>query len=551
MTPTRPSWLISSVGWINVLIGLVFIGFGVYVLIAGADAVTSLFQLKTDVGKAADKVVGQQHAQQVEEAAGLFAKGLSGVIVAFALVIAGCSIVQGLPNLLVGVGVLVRSPVARVFAIVFAVLAVLEGIGLVANTSQSRVFLYAGLGLLAYAGLTFVALLGKRASLEFSGVLPQVPPSPQETQGEVMAHPQAERPVAVVVLSVLLVGATAAASIFGTLYYTALPGVPFAQHPIANDMGGDQKAPAIDDTKTLAAHKPKVAAFHDAVLAGQVPRAAEMLKHVDVDEPDEHGRTALMKACAVGNVRTATFLIAMGSQVDQADKDGRTPIMHAAENNQLPILDVLFRQGTAPMDVAAMRAQYFDASKPGIGANLKELIGNFTPARPRLDARDKKGLTVMMIAVRKGHPDAANQIAQIAPGLSGQPGAPVDVEGNSIVHLLAADGNIRMLRHFTLIPAMPPFWGYCKQPGTHIYSWHGCDWKTANNAGREPWMVAAEKGHLEAVKHLLQKPMLADLQVKDSSGKTGLELAKANNHADVVTYLTKLEQDLSMSEKKK
>lgn len=543
MTPPRPSWLISSVGWINVLIGLVFIGFGVYVLIAGADAVSSLFQLKTDVGKAADKVVGQQHGQQVEEAAGLFAKGLSGVIVAFALVIASCSILQGLPNLLVGVGVLLRSNFARVFAIVFAVLALLEGIGCLTASGQSNTFVYLGLVLLAYAVLTFVALLGKRASIEFSGGLQQVTTTAQETQGEVMATPQAERPVAVIVLSVLLVGATAAASIFGTLYYTARPGVPLAHQPIGNDKGGDQKPSRIDDTTTLAAHKPRLAAFHDAVLAGQVPRAAEMLKQVDVDEPDEHGRTALMKACATGNVRAAMFLIAMGAQVNQADRDGRTPIMHAAETNQLAVLDVLFGEGTAPTEIAAIRAQYFDASKGGIGANLKELVGaKFMPTSPRLDVRDKKGLTAMMIAILKGHPDAANQIGR--PGRGGQPDRPVDGNGDSIVHLLAADGNIRMLRHFGIIYASPPFWAYYKQPGGG-FVWSACDQNTANNAGREPWMVAAEKGHLEAVKHLLHKPVRTDLERKDNSGKTGLALAQAGNHAEVVAFLTQLQSGLT------
>src|SRR5437899_1317175 len=108
MNAARPSMLISSVGWVNVFVGLAFVGFGVYVLCAGGDAVVTLYQMQTDVGKATNIVAAKEHAEQAKEAAGIFAKGLSGVILAFAFVIAGCSIVQGLPNLLVGVGVILR-----------------------------------------------------------------------------------------------------------------------------------------------------------------------------------------------------------------------------------------------------------------------------------------------------------------------------------------------------------------------------------------------------------------------------------------------------------
>jgi ankyrin repeat protein len=78
----------------------------------------------------------------------------------------------------------------------------------------------------------------------------------------------------------------------------------------------------------------------------------------------------------------------------------------------------------------------------------------------------------------------------------------------------------------------------------------------ANRAGRTPWMLAAEKGHLDIVKHLLSgprsvkltkgggqpSPPVDDLQLKDKSGKTGLDLATANGHKEVAAYLTSLEK---------
>src|SRR5207237_275649 len=105
-----------------------------------------------------------------------------GVILAFVAVIAGCSIVQGLPVLLVGVGVILRSNAARIFAIIFAVLALVEGLACLAGAQQSGRFVYVGIFLLVYTLLSCV-LLGKRASFEFSGGLTRPPEiSPQATE---------------------------------------------------------------------------------------------------------------------------------------------------------------------------------------------------------------------------------------------------------------------------------------------------------------------------------------------------------------------------------
>lgn len=95
MPPNRPSLLITSVGAIDVLIGLAFIGFGVYALIAGADALASLFDLQRGV----DQVVGNRPAA---DAGNVFSKWLSGIILVMVGIVAGCSIAQGLPALLVG-----------------------------------------------------------------------------------------------------------------------------------------------------------------------------------------------------------------------------------------------------------------------------------------------------------------------------------------------------------------------------------------------------------------------------------------------------------------
>jgi hypothetical protein len=220
--------LITAVGTVNVLIGLVFVGFGVYVLLTGADAVASVFQLQTESGKAIDLVAGKDQGEQAREAVGIFAQGLSGIIVAFSMALGGCAVLHGLPNLLVGVGVIVRSNVARVFAIVLAALALIEGLACLSGVTQSGRFLYLSLFLVVYAILTFVGLFGRRASFEFSGGLKGASTASEPFGNEAMSPVPSSterRPVDILLLVVALM-MTATAAVFATLYFTRMLAAP-------------------------------------------------------------------------------------------------------------------------------------------------------------------------------------------------------------------------------------------------------------------------------------------------------------------------------------
>src|SRR5205814_923819 len=97
------SHLITAVGVANLVFGGLFVTFGAYCLLAGGDAVATLFQAKDDVAKAGAQAgisVPADHAQQIGDLADLGAKRLSGVILAMVVVVAGCSMLQGAPLLL-------------------------------------------------------------------------------------------------------------------------------------------------------------------------------------------------------------------------------------------------------------------------------------------------------------------------------------------------------------------------------------------------------------------------------------------------------------------
>jgi ankyrin repeat protein len=343
------------------------------------------------------------------------------------------------------------------------------------------------------------------------------------------------RPMEVVLLGLVL-ALTAMTAVFATLYFTRT--TPTGDSAQNADSKGDGKPTPIDDVQSMVKHRPKLAAFHEAVLAGQVPRAAE-LKEVDVDEPDEQGRTALMKAAERGNLRAAMFLIAMGAQFNQRNKEGKTALMHAAEKNQIGIIGIFRGEGTAPAEMAALRAKYHDASK-GVAGKFE---------LPNLDyvVRDNRGQTAFMQAMVKGYLEAAEKFfyRPVPGGASHEHNYDLEAgEGNTILHLLAADGNTSLVRCFEwqTINVVTPGW-FFKAPKLFL-DFRSSKLNQANRAGRTAWMLAAEKGHLDIVKHLLPNPPRDDLQHKDKAGKTGLDLARANNHKEVVAYLTKLQQDL-------
>jgi ankyrin repeat protein len=267
-----------------------------------------------------------------------------------------------------------------------------------------------------------------------------------------------------------------------------------------------------------------------------------MLKDVDVDEPDDHGRTALMKAFATGNLRATLFLIALGAHVNQADRDGKTPIMHAAENNQASIVDLFDSNQQAQAEMAALRVKYSGSHQgDGLGA-IKGTVIKFEMPKLNLRLTDKRGQTAAVIAILKGHLGVANTLSR--PGWDGRPDAFDDGQGNSVLHLAAATGNVRVIRHFRRFNV--DYWAYYLSLSDPLnsYAWLCCRHGAINEEGKEPWMIAAEKGHLEVTKHLLPAPSLEDLTRKDKAGKTGLDLAAANHHKEVVAYLRQIQGDL-------
>ncbi len=160
--PRSRSVLTDAAGIANLVFGAAFVGLALWVLLDGANLISHLFAAADAAGKLPE-------AGAARQAVGDGAKGLAGVLLGLLSLVAGCLGLQGLPLLLVGAGVLRRSPAARVFGILFAVLAALEAAGCFLAPRPTPALMTAG-GLLAcYAALGLAGLCSGRAGREFAG----------------------------------------------------------------------------------------------------------------------------------------------------------------------------------------------------------------------------------------------------------------------------------------------------------------------------------------------------------------------------------------------
>jgi|GEM_PF-2396549 len=111
--------------------------------------------------------------------------------------------------------------------------------------------------------------------------------------------------------------------------------------------------------------------------APQNPRLPEPL-HIDVNQRDRDGATALIRAAEKGDVKTLRQLLENGADINAADKNGWTALMKAVKGHHL--------KATADLIAA--------------GANVH--------------AETRNGWNVLSIAVKTGAPEIIALIASVA-----------------------------------------------------------------------------------------------------------------------------------------
>jgi len=233
---SRPSPLVTSVGWAHLAHGLVFVALGAWCLISGTDLVLKSLNAGQELGKFADEAGGQ--GKDVAAGADMLGKGFAGLFAALVGVAAGCLIANGLPLCLVGAGVINRWGWARVVALLLGLLSGVQGLGLLAGSASPPNIRIIGAVLTAFAVLTWVGLLTARARDEFSGM--KFDPAPG---GEMGYSP------GMVAVGLLLVAVPVGGVIYVAMQQTKGPDVAKDRPAVAAKVAELHAAVALDERR--------------------------------------------------------------------------------------------------------------------------------------------------------------------------------------------------------------------------------------------------------------------------------------------------------------
>jgi hypothetical protein len=111
-------------------------------------------------------------------------------------------------------------------------------------------------------------------------------------------------------------------------------------------------------------------------------------------------QSALMKACANGNITQVRELLKNGAQVNYQDEQGETALMHAVKNDQSEIIDLLMDKGADSFLVPGFQPRLrlsalMQACANGNITQVRELLKNGA----EVNYQDKQGGTALMYAV--------------------------------------------------------------------------------------------------------------------------------------------------------
>jgi ankyrin repeat protein len=143
--------------------------------------------------------------------------------------------------------------------------------------------------------------------------------------------------------------------------------------------------------------------LHMAIENGQ-NSVIDLLLDLDLtDSTDERGRSPLHLAIECANEQAVTKLISAGANVNHCEKDGRTPLFIAIENNWDGLAAQLSEMASPYTAMPDGRGPLHLAAQTGSTTWMKCLLLAFTPRA--INKVDQRGWSPLLYAVDRGHLD--------------------------------------------------------------------------------------------------------------------------------------------------
>ncbi|KAM3870880.1 kinase D-interacting substrate of 220 kDa B isoform 2-T2 [Diretmus argenteus] len=205
-------------------------------------------------------------------------------------------------------------------------------------------------------------------------------------------------------------------------------------------------------------------------------------------------------------------------EVDSRSDNGQTPLMVAAEQGSLEILQELIRRGAnVNLDDVDCWTALISAAKEGHIEVVRELLEN----NANLEHRDMGGWSALMWAAYKGR----TAVAQL---------------------LLEKGANPNITGQYSVYPII---WAAGRGHGeiVHLLLQYGAKVNCSDKYGTTPLIWAARKGHYDSVMHLLANG--ADVDQEGANSMTALIVAVKGGFTEVVKELLKRNPNVNMTDK--
>lgn len=228
-----------------------------------------------------------------------------------------------------------------------------------------------------------------------------------------------------------------------------------------------------------------------------------------VDSINENGGRAIHEAVRLGDAKQTKTLIQFKANVNVKNNVGMTPLHIASLHGYTDCVKVLLDAGALPneKDIKNKLPIHYAVSNTTGNINVLKLL---LKQGSLIDPKDHKKETPLIYSIRKKNFQFAKYLLANQASIH-----VVDEDGFSLLHILALNGNLELLKIIVELGV---------NPNTLI-----------EKGNLTPLHFAAMNGHLESLHYLLSKGANPDIQ--DDTGYTALHYAVKEGDLETVTAL--------------